>query len=378
MGDPVRLGWTPVMVALLGAGMLLACSGRKDGATGGAADSSAVDSVGTPVQMARVQRRNLRTIVTGPGRTSALIEERVRAPFVGTLTSLTVAVGDRVHAGQEIGAIVAQNSEAALRGAQAMLQSARTPAERADAERAVALAERDLVHTPLRVARPGVVTARSASVGERLSEGDSIVSVAGSGSIVFIAEIAQSEAGRVAAGQPVQVDLAAAPRPLGGTVHGILPADTAASAALRVRIDLPAASRPTVGLFGTAHVVVGERRNVPAVPSGAVLRDDITGVTQVAVVTPNDRAHWVEVATGVSDSGWVEIVRPPLDPGTRVITSGQVGLPDSARVVATGAASGDSSAAQELDGSNRPSTPPPAPGSTPGYAKPGSTAPPTR
>jgi hypothetical protein len=108
-----------------------------------------------------------------------------------------------------------------------------------------------------------------------------------------------------------------------------------------------------------------------------VLRDDITGVTQVAVVTPNDRAHWVEVATGVSDSGWVEIARPRLDPGTRVITSGQVGLPDGARVVATGAVSSDSTAAPELGGSNRPSSPP-ASESTPGYGKPGSTAPPTR
>ncbi len=358
--------------------MLLACSGPKDGGTGGTADSTAVDSVGTPVQMARVQQRNLRTMVTAPGRTAALIEERVRAPFVGTLTSLTVTVGDRVHEGQEIGTLVAQNSEAALRGAQAMMQSARTPAERADAERAVVLAERDLVHTPLRVGRSGVVTARSASVGERLSEGDSIVSVAASGSIVFIAEIAQTEARPVTAGQPVQVDLAAVPHPLGGTVHGILPSDTAGATALRVRIDLPAASPPSVGLFGTAHVMVGEHRNVPAVPQGAVLRDDITGVTQVAVVTPNDRAQWVEVATGVSDSGWVEIVRPRLDPGTRVITSGQVGLPDGARVEASGAVSGDSVAAPELGGSSRPNSPTPASGSTPGYGKPGSTAPPTR
>jgi multidrug efflux pump subunit AcrA (membrane-fusion protein) len=378
MGDVVKRVWA-VKLALLGAGLLPACSGTKAESAGGTADSSgAADSAGTPVQMARVERMTLRTIVTGPGRTAALQEERVRAPFVGTLTSLTVTVGDRVRAGQEIGSIVAQNSEAALRGAQAMLQSAHTLAERADAERAVALAEQDLVQTPLRVSRPGVVTARSAAVGERLSEGDSIVSVAGSGSIVFIAEISQSEAGRVAAGQPVEVDLAAAPRPLGGTVHGTLPADTAGSVALRVRVDLPTASPLSVGLFGTARVVVDERRNVPAVPRAAILRDDITGITQVAVVTPGGRAHWLEVATGVSDSGWVEIVRPPLDPGTRVITSGQVGLPTGARVVAAGAVSGDSGAAQGLGSSNQPSSEAPGQDSTPGYGKPGRTAPPTR
>ena len=371
----MKRGWTRTRFPLLGAVLLLGCSGTKGDSASSAADSpSTADSAATPVHMARVERMTLRTIVTGPGRTAALEEERVRAPFAGTLTSLTVTVGDRVRGGQEIGAILAQNSEAALRGAQAMLQSARAPEERADAERAVALAERDLVHTSLRVARSGVVTARSAAVGERLAEGDSIVSVAGTGSIVFIAEIAQSEVGRVATHQVAAVDLAAVARPLGGVVHGILPADTAGSIASRVRIDLPSASPLNVGLFGTAHVVVGERRNATAVPRGVVLRDDITGVTQVAVVTPEDRVHWVEVVTGVSDSGWVEILRPALDPGTRVITSGQVGLPDAARVVAAGAVSGDSGKAPG-GGSHQPSAAPPP---TAGYEKPGPPAPPTR
>jgi multidrug efflux pump subunit AcrA (membrane-fusion protein) len=87
-----------------------------------------------------------------------------------------------------------------------------------------------------------------------------------------------------------------------------------------------------LNLFGTAHVVVSEHRDVLVVPAPAVLRDDVTGVTRVATVTAQGAVHWVDVTTGVSARGLVEITAPPLPLGAPVVTSGQVGLPEGARV----------------------------------------------
>jgi multidrug efflux pump subunit AcrA (membrane-fusion protein) len=79
---------------------------------------------------------------------------------------------------------------------------------------------------------------------------------------------------------------------------------------------------------------VGERRQVPVVPEAAVLQDDVYGTTQVAVVGPGpDRvAHWIRVTLGARDGGLVEILTPDVSPGTAVIVSGQVGLPEGAPV----------------------------------------------
>ncbi|HET8649626.1 MAG TPA: HlyD family efflux transporter periplasmic adaptor subunit [Gemmatimonadales bacterium] len=296
------------------------------------APAAAVDTAATPVGVAQVERRTLRRVVSVPGRTGALENENVRAPFAGILQSLTVHLGDRVRRGQQIGTIIAQNSDAALRGAEAMLAAAHTPAERADAERATELAKRDLITMPLQIDRPGVVIARTATVGERLGEGEPIVSIADSGSVVFIATIPQSDAAKVATGQPATIHLAALGHPLRGTVHGLLPADTAGGLSLRALIDMPASSAG-IGWFGTADVIVGQHASATAVPLESVLRDDITGRTTLAVVTPAGRAHWIGVTPGLSDSAWIELISPELTPGTRVITTGQVGLPESSRVI---------------------------------------------
>ncbi|HEX9083464.1 MAG TPA: hypothetical protein VF836_01900, partial [Gemmatimonadaceae bacterium] len=97
--------------------------------------------------------------------------------------------------------------------------------------------------------------------------------------------------------------------------------------------DLQTAGAPIqTGLFGTVEIIVGEKFAVPVVPVAAVLRDDISGINRVALVTPAGLTHWVNVTTGATQGGNVEIKYPALTPGQRVIVSGQVGLPEGSKV----------------------------------------------
>ena len=240
-------------------------------------------------------------------------------------------------AGQVVAAVVNQPSQAALIGAQAMLRSASTPAQRIDAERALLLARQNLVATQLRAPRAGVVVSRGASQGDLVSQGDSILTIASAGSIVFVARIAQGDLAQVRLGQRANVNLPGQLGAVPGLVHGLLPADTNSVMTVPVRIDfstnLQTAGAPIqTGLFGTAEIIVGERFGVPIVPAAAVLRDDISGVSRVALVTSAGKAHWVTVTTGAAQGGVVEIKTPPLAPGQRVIVSGQVGLPEGSNV----------------------------------------------
>jgi len=188
------------------------------------------------------------------------------------------------------------------------------------------------VQTPLHAPRAGVVVSRAASEGDLLTQGDSIVSIASARSVVFVARITQSDLGGIRTGQAATIDLPARSAPLQGTVHGLLPADTIAMS-VPVRIDIGTAGAPiAVGLFGTAHITVGRHTDVPIVPAPAILRDDVSGVARVAIVTSAHQVHWVGVSTGVQQGNDVEIVTPALAPGQRVIVSGQVGLPEASKV----------------------------------------------
>jgi RND family efflux transporter MFP subunit len=328
---------------MLGLAAIATCSRGNDPASTGSSgsatsDTTAVDSLAvTPVHMTVVERGNIAITVTGPGRTDALDLQKIRAPFTGVLTLLHIAVGDRVGAGQVVAAVVNQPSQAALIGAEAMLRSASTPAQRSDAERALVLARQNLVATQLRAPRAGVVVSRGASEGDLVSQGDSILTIASAGSIVFVARIAQADLAQVRLGQRANVNLPGQPSAVLGVVHGLLPADTNSVMTVPVRIDfstdLQTAGAPIqTGLFGTVEIIVGERFAVPIVPAAAILRDDISGISRVALVTSAGLTHWVNVTTGATQSGNVEIKYPALTPGQRVIVSGQVGLPEGSKV----------------------------------------------
>jgi multidrug efflux pump subunit AcrA (membrane-fusion protein) len=317
-------------LVLAGLGFMTACHrasetpAEKPGSEGAGA---------TPVHAVGVARATLPHLVTGPGRTVALVQQKVRAPFTGTLRELLVTDGDPVRRDQVVGRIVSRESEAALSGARQMRAEASTPREKEDAERAVALAEARLVRAPLLSAAEGVVLSHSASAGDRVSEDQEILVISAADSLVFQADITQSDLPLIHAGQGAELVVPGRPRSLAGLVHGTLAAAVASDLTVPVRIDLvPLPPRLPVGLFGTARITVGERRNVPVVPAAAVLRDDVTGVSRIASVSGEGRVHWVTVTTGLVEGERVEILSPELGAEERVIVSGQVGLPEGAPV----------------------------------------------
>ena len=311
-----------------------ACRGGSEpkGKDATASASEATPSAPTSVRVAAVAHATLPLTVSAPGKTAALAQQKVRAPFAGTLTDLKVADGDPVSRGQTLGTIVARESEAAVSGAREMLREASTPSERSDAERALALAQKDLIRRALVASWDGAVISHTASAGDRVTEDQEILTISESASLVFLVDVPQSDLSRIRPGQKATVELAGGRAPVTGAVHSVLPGANAADFTGQVRVDLPAAAATgPIGLFGTAHILVGERSGVAVVPDAAILRDDVSGVSRVCLVV-DGKAHWTDVAAGVKDSGRTEIVSPPLADGQPVIVSGLVGLPEGKNV----------------------------------------------
>ena len=309
---------------------LAAC--RKPAAPEETRKTEATPSLPTPVRVAAAEKATLPIFISAPGKTAALAQQKVRAPFAGTLVALAVSDGDPVRRGQAIGAVVARDSEAALAGAREMLRQAATEGERRDAERAVALAEKNLVRKPLTATADGSIVSHAASAGDRLSEDLEIVTISEAGSAVFLADVPQSDLPRIQAGQQATVEIAGGRAPVAGSVHAVLAGANAADFTGQVRVDLSGSTGNTpIGLFGTARILVGERADATVVPNAAVLRDDVSGVTRVCLVA-NGKAHWIDVTVGARDASRIEIVSPAIAPGQPVIVSGLVGLPEGKTV----------------------------------------------
>jgi HlyD family secretion protein len=279
------------------------------------------EAVAVPVRVAPVARAELSRVVSAPGQTNALAQQKVRAPFAGTLVELSVTDG----------AIVARETAAAVDGAQEMQRNARTPEEKADAERALALAERNVVRAAIHAGADGVVISHAATASDRVAEDQELLTIAERDSLVFVAGVTQSDLASVRAGQTVSVELAGRTRPIAGAVHDVLPAANPGDFTAPVRVDLrELPPGMAIGLFGTARITVESREGV-VVPDAAILRDDVSGVSRVALVR-DGRAHWVDVVTGLRGPSGTEIVSPELSPSDSVVVTGQVGLPEGARL----------------------------------------------
>ena len=304
---------------------VIACGGKPEG------EAKHEAEVAVPVRATAVTTADFTETVRCPGKTAAMSQQKVRTPFAGTLSDLRVTDGDEVRRGQVLGSVVARDSEAALAGAHEMAREAAGPAEKNDAARAVALAEKNLVRAPLRASADGVVVSHAAATGDRLSEDAEILTIAESRSIFFSADVPQPKLPGIHSGQAATVVLEGRTTPISGAVHDVLPAGTAADMTIPVRIDFrPAPPALPLGVFGQASITTGERRGVPSVPAAAILRDDVTGVSRIALVTADGKAHWITVVPGLADPTRVEIVSPTLPAGQKVVVSGQVGLPEGA------------------------------------------------
>ena len=320
----------PGPVRLLALALLVTAGCGRGG--GAAAESGSATEPVASVRVRAVETRAFEDEVQGSGQWRSGGDLVVTAPFPAVVETLSARVGDRVEGGQALGMLVTRESWATLRGAELLLREAHDGAARAEAERALRQARREVVRVPLTATQAAVVVRRSAEVGAQVAETAEILALVPSRAVVFEAHVAAGDSPRLRLGQPGTVIEPGRP-PRAVTVQRLLPmANSSDQSALVWLAPVALAPPPDLDRFGAAHIRVGSPHQAPAVPDSAVSEDDLTGERRVAVVGDDHRITWTTVTLGAGAEGWHEVLRPALAPGSRVVVDGQRGLGDRARV----------------------------------------------
>ena len=301
---------------------------------GAGAESSTDHPGAAAVRVRAIEERVFDETVAAPGQWRSVGEVVVNAPVSGILDSLAVRPGDRVTKGQYLGRLTTRESLASMRGAVLLSREAGSETARSEAERAIALARRELVQVPMIAARAGVVVRVTATAGSDLAEGGEIAAIVPDDGIVFEARVDPAGATRIHIGQATVItDGSRTPRT--GVVRRVLPfAGEADQRTLYWITPDRGSDAPQIGRFGNAQIATGAPRHAMALPDSSIVEDDLTGTSAVAVVQADGTtAVWTKVILGIGTSaGWRELRSPPFARGTLVVTEGQRGLPDSTRV----------------------------------------------
>ncbi len=288
------------------------------------------------VRSAEVTVGDAAQTVAATGHTEALRREKITSPVAGTITSLDLLEGSPVREGQVLVTILTKESQAAIAGAEVLVRSARTERQKAEADRALAIARATANGVPISAPFRGVVAARNVNRGEIVAENAELMTILDPTSIVFVADFPLADIDRIREGMAGTVRLVSMPEhPYACRVDVILPQGDAQSQTARVRCRFHGRERAgevRPDIAGTIEVITGIRRHAMLVPKQALLRDDETNAYSVVTITSDSLSLVIPVEVGARNDSTVEVISPRLREGMPVITEGQYMLADSTRV----------------------------------------------
>ena len=286
----------------------------------------------------KVREHDAILTVSALGKTDALRKEKIYSPIAGKIVALKAFEGTHVHLGDVVAVIQAKESNAAISGAESMVRSARTPAEKAEAERTLRLAKSTQTSINVLAKFDGIVSTRSVSEGELVVENGELMTVLDLSTIDFLADVPLRDLSPVKDGQQASIRFQSMPnREFLAVVDAINPQSDAQSQTVKVRLRfLPMEpshrSQLRTEIVGTAAIVTGVRPRAFFVPKAALLRDDENNSFSILTITADSLAIILPVVVGTATDSSVEVRGSGLRSGMSVITEGNYTLADSTRV----------------------------------------------
>lgn len=357
----------PALLLLLPASLLAAGCGR---------DAPATETPATP--SATVSAENIlvlepRTLRSGPALSGDLVPEReaqIRAELGGSIVKVAVDAGQRVAAGQLLGAIdeagVAEQHRAArvnLSAAESAMLLAAREVERAkrlqaggaiaerdleQAERSriaaeaqletaranLAAAEKQLQRTQLRAPFPGIVSERTVNLGDIVQAGNPLFTVVDLTSMRLEASVPVSALGSLTIGSTVDFDVSGIPgRTFTGKILRVNPTVDPGTRQVRLTVGIPnTGAALAAGLFARGRVATTEEQGL-AVPLSSV---DLRGAAPSVRRLRAGKVELVAVTLGLQDEVLeMAIVTAGLAAGDSILRAGAAGLAAGTPVVVT-------------------------------------------
>lgn len=362
-GAAPRLWRHPVLLASLAVVLfmvfsLCSCQGKKGNEGAANEDSLSTeekksndkkengDDEGVPVEVAAASRRTVSSYVTATSTLEAKRTAQLLAETMGQVSSIRKEEGDRVRKGQVLVKVEDTQERLDFEKASIDLEVAEKEWQRVEelrkrdilsskefdekrlaweeAKHAKARARYALAKTEIVAPFSGIVTERNVQLGETVTPGKHVSTVADFDPLVVKFHVPESEAGPVEIGKPVTIEIPSrSSNVLNAEIALISPVIDQGTGTVKLTayLDNPGfVMRP--GTFVRARVIAATHDSALTIPRKALLSEDDVNYVFVAA---SDTTARVEVEPGITDGQFVEILSG-LSPGELVITIGHGGL----------------------------------------------------
>jgi membrane fusion protein, multidrug efflux system len=344
---------------------LAACQNGESTTTEKKDDDKKEETPAIPVETAVPTRSDVYAMYSGTAPIEAYADAVVVAKVGGEVRKILVEEGDIVKSGQLM---------AVLDGDRLRLEKAQAEANlhklQRDYQRNVDLNERGLIsagdfekikyemealeasynlasleysYTEIRAPINGTVSERFIKLGNTIEVSAPTFQVTSLEPLIAYLHIPEREYRRIESGQSASIQVDAIPgSDFPATVARVSPVVDPETGTFKITVEVTDPSqRLKPGMFGRIGIVYDMHANALQIPRSAIV--DEAGTTSVFVIE-GDVAHRRTVVTGYSQNGFVEIT-DGLSDGEYIVTVGQAGLKEGAKVSVLNAGGDSESAA---------------------------------
>ena len=296
--------------------------------------SDSSPAVTVNVRTTTIKKGQVEEMVEATGSTVIQREVQLRSAINGILVDFKFFNGDKISKGAIVAKVRSKEAQAALQGAEVLLQSAQTSQQREEAQKAYSLAEQSSNTISITAPFDGILANKQKNEMEVISEADQIATLVDPSSIVFVADVPVTSLNLIQTGQQVHLKFAGTPAgKFQGIVDRIEPLLNPNDQTGHVKILFSSGSQVILGsMFGEASIVRGKTSDALLIPKAALLVDDENNTVSVMVAGPDSMAHQVNVRVTWRNDSLAAIAAPALTAGTSIIIEGQYGLPDSTKI----------------------------------------------
>jgi biotin carboxyl carrier protein len=279
-----------------------------------AADEEEQASPETPVQVSAVIRTDLSDEIMLNATSAYLEKSYVKSTTNGYVEKVTVQIGADVHSGQLLFSVITKEARAIGNSINALDPGFKFSGI-----------------SNIRAERDGYVTQVNHQKGDYVQDGEAIAVISNRSSLVFLLDLPYEMRSIILNNKTLEVLLPDGEQ-LVGRIMTALPAVDSLAQTQRIVVKVNATHPIPENLIGKVRMVRSSAIAVQALPRSAVLTNETEDVFWVMKMINDSTAVKTIVKKGMEDGQSVQIISPVFRASDRLVTVGNYGLADTAKV----------------------------------------------
>lgn len=183
----------------------------------------------------------------------------------------------------------------------------------------------------IRAAQSGLIVQVNHQKGDYVQDGEALATISNRNSLVFLLDLPYEYTQLIKSNHNLQIELPDGQK-MNGILSGTMPAVDSLAQTQRYIIKVNAGNLIPEGLIAKVRLTKLNHPNAQVLPKSAVLSNETEDEFWVMKMINDSTAVKVNITKSIENTNLIEVIAPKFDKKDRIITSGNYGIADTAKV----------------------------------------------